>query len=256
MNLFKSKKSSEPTGPQFEVLYDPFAGSRGKLNTYLEEQIGKPGPKYEGERVAPITDLEQKTIEKASSIADRPEKGQSLLLAEDEIKKTLSGEYDPSTSPFYQAVKAESERNFEQTKERIGDAAAGGRRYFSGARLKATADAATDSQIALDKMLGSLAENERQNRLNVIPQALSAESQAQNQPLKQALALQEIGALPRELQQAVLDAMYEEFILSEYEYPLNIAQLASGPAQQEPIFVQQGYGQTQPSIASRIVSFL
>src|SRR3990167_7953164 len=253
--MFSSKKS-EAAQPQFQTLYDPFASSRSKLNSYLTEKIGQKGPAFGGDRVAPLSDLEQKSIDKAGEYAAQPATTPTSGYAADEIKKTLSGDYDPSTSPYYQAVKAEAERNLTKTQENIADKAAGGGRFFSGARLKAQADAAADVNIGLNKQLGALAENERQNRLSVLPQALDLDEQQTNAPAKQAQALQVLGALPREQQQALLDAIYQEFLLSEYEYPLNIAQLASGPGQREPIFVQGGFTQPRAPLSSNILSLL
>lgn len=251
--LFKSKKA-EPASPSYDTLYDPFKSSREKLNSFLTDKIGKPGPAYEGERVAPASDIEKQGLEAAQRYADQPAASQSLGYAEEEIKKTLSGDYDPSTSPYYQAVKAEAERNLQKTQKNIADQAAGGRRYFSGARLKAQANAAVDTNIGLDKTLGQLAENERQRMIQVLPQALATDSAVSQAEAKKSANLQQLGALPRELQQALNDAVYQQFLLSEYDYPLNIAQLSAGLATQQPIFVQQGYTQPQASTAARFMS--
>ena len=107
MNLFRSKKS-EAVAPQIETAYDPFGSTRSKLNTFLSDRIGQKGPLYTGDRVAPVSGLEQKSIDIAEKAADRPATGANYSLASEEIKKTLSGDYDPSTSPYYQAVKAEA----------------------------------------------------------------------------------------------------------------------------------------------------
>lgn len=252
--LFSSKKSSGPQGPTFDKIYDPFASSRAALNDFLTKEVGKPGPAYTGDRVAPASAIEQKSLEAANRYAEAPATSPTLGLAADEIKKTLSGDYDPSTSPYYQAVKAEAARNLEITNDRIKDASAGAGRYYSGARIKAQADAAANVNNQLNTTLGSIAQQERQNRLGVIPQALALDEQQSLAEAKKAQALQTIGALPRELQQAMLDALYQEFQQQFYEYPLNIAGLAAGPAQQQPIFVQQGYSAGQPSNFSKVIS--
>lgn len=254
--LFKSKPSSQPQGPSFDTLYDPFSSTREALNGYLTSQIGQPGPQYTGDRVAPIAPLEQKSLDSAAKYADQPTTTPTLGFAADEIKKTLSGDYDPSTSPYYQAVKAEAARNLDITQNQIKDSAAGAGRYYSGARIKAQADASANVNNQLNTTLGAIAQQERQNRLNVLPQALAVDQQTTDAEAKKAQVLQTIGSLPRELQQAMLDAMYQEFQQSNYEYPLNIAQLASGPSQQQPIFVQKGFTPAQPSITSKVLSLL
>lgn len=251
--LFKSKKS-EPASPSYEAMYDPFQSTRQKLNEYLSSKVGQSGPKYTGERVAGTSDIEEAGLSAARDYAAKPSSSQSLGYAEEEIKKTLSGDYDPSTSPYYQSVKAEAARNLKDTQANIADKAAGGGRYYSGSRIKQQTDAAVDTNINLDKIMGTLAENERQRRLDVLPQALATDSQVTQADAKKSANLQQLGALPRELEQAFMDAIYQEFLLSEYEYPINIAQLASGLATQQPIFVQGGYTKPQASTATRFMS--
>ena len=98
-------------------------------------------------------------------------------------------------------------------------------------------DARTDVTNQLNTLLGSLAEKERQNRLNVLPQA-AAYGQAQEQfPLQQATALQTLGALPRNIQDAQNQAAYQEWLRSTQLYPMQVAQLASG-VQQPPLYGQ------------------
>ena len=245
--LFSSKKDSTPQSPNIQTFYDPFKSTREKVNAWLTDQVGKPGPDYTGERVAPMSELEVASQEAGKSYAAAPSTGESLKLAQDEIKKTLSGDYDPSTSPYYQAVKAEAEKNLTEQNKTIADNSAGGRRYFSGARLKAQADAASDTTIALNKQLGALSEQERQNRLSVLPQAMAADTQATQADAKKAMTLQTIGALPRELQQSLLDAIFNEWQQANYSYPLSVAQIGAGVSTQQPTFIQQGYSTTGSS---------
>lgn len=255
--LFGSKKSSSQS-PTLETFYDPFASTRAAVNTWLTDQTGKAGPDYTGERVAPMSELEEASQLWGQEYAKAPATGESLSLAQDEIKKTLTGDYDPSTSPYYQAVKAEAEKNLADTNKTIADNASAGRRYFSGARLKAQADAAADTNIALNKELGALAEKERQNRLAVIPQAAALDEQESNAAAKKALNLQSIGALPRELQQSLMDAAYQEWMAANYEWPMNIAQIGAGLAAREPTWVQSGYstGSNSTSGIAKILSMI
>lgn len=253
--LFKGKKP-EPVQPEFSTMYDPFKSSREALNTFLTSQVGKPGPAYTAPRVAPTGPLEDKSLEIGKAYGDRPATGGNFSAASDEIKKTLSGDYDPSSSPYYQAVKAEAERNLDKTNERIADTTAGGRTYFSGLRQQMEGEAARDVNIDLNKTLAALSENERARRLQAVPLALQADNYEGDAAYNQAVGLQDIGQLPRSLDQAALDAAYEQFVMANYEYPLNIAQLASGPSQQEPIFIQTGYTRRKPSLGAQTLAQL
>lgn len=256
----KKKESSQAQGPNLQTFYDPFASTREAVNTWLTSQTGKPGPTYTGDRVAPMSDLEAASQGWGQDYATSPASGESLQLAQDEIKKTLSGDYDPSTSPYYQAVKAEAEKNLTQTNKNIADQSTGGRRYFSGARLKAQADASRDVNMNLNTTLAGLSEKERQNRLSAVPVAAALDEQATNAAAKKAMNLQAIGALPRELQQALMDAAYQEWMAANYDYPLNIAQIGSGLAAREPTWVQQGYstgtGSSSVSGIGKILSMI
>jgi len=257
LNLFKSKQSSSGAQqPQFQTLYDPFATTRAKTNEWLTSQVGQPGPSYTGERVAPASDVEQAGIDYAKSYAQQPSTGDSFKAAQGEIQKTLSGDYDPSTSPYYQAVKAEASRNLGVQNKQIADNAAGGGMYYSGARLKAQADASQKTTQALDTTLAGLAEKERQNRLAAVPLALQADQYGTNADAKKAQVLQVLGALPRELQQALLDATYQQWNQANYDYPLNIAQISAGLSAQQPTFVQSGYQPYQQSTGAGLLSLL
>lgn len=242
--LFRSKKGQETT-PQFQTVYDPFSGVRGKLSSYLEGQVGKPGPSYPGEFVAPASEAEEESLGFLEGIPKKPFTGESFRLAKEEVQKTLSGDYDPSKSPFYQAVKAEAGRNLEKTQEGIAQNRALGRRFFSGSTVAEQGRAATDVNIALDRLLGELSETERGRRLQAVPVAAGLERYEEAAPFERARQFQSLGALPRELKQASLDAAYREWLRSQVEYPFNIAQLSSGLAAREPHMIPRTFGPKQ-----------
>ena len=242
--LFKSKK----TTPEVAEVADPYGSVRDPLLKWLSGQIGKPAETYKGEFVAPASEQEKQSLDflKQYTTQGTPE---GINLAKEEYRKTLQGEYDPTTSPYYQAVKAESARNLEDTLGGIKSAAAGGGRYWTGARLGEEREARTDVGNALNTLLGGMAETERARRLQAAPMAAQLGQQEQQLPLQQATALQTLGALPRTLEQAQNQALYNEWLRSTQEYPLNIAQLAAG-VQQPPMYGQVGY---QPSIFDKYI---
>lgn len=234
--LFKQKKES----PQYTTTYDPFKDVRDKLSGYLGGQIGKPAEQYKGEMIAPKTTQETQSLDWLKKYAEQGS-SEGMNLANEEVKKTMSGYYDPSSSPYYQAVKAEASRNLEDTQAGIASNAAGGGRYWGGARLEQQREAGTDVANSLNTMLGQMAEQERMNRLNTVPIAAQLGQYAENQPLAKTQALQESGSLDRVLQQAQDEAVYNEWLRSTQDYPLQIAQLASPFAAQQPIMSQTGY---------------
>lgn len=242
--LFSSKK----TTPSYESVYDPFSGLRGQTSSWLQGQIGKTATPYTGEQVAPMGEEEKRSFDFLRKYTDMPQP-EGIGLAKEEVRKTMQGEYDPTTSPYYQAVKAESARNLEDTLSGIKSEAAGGGRYWTGARLGEQREARTDVGNALNKLLGGMAETERARRLETAPFAAQLGEYEQKLPLQQATALQQLGALPRSISQAQNEAIYNEW-LRQQNYPIQMAQLAQGYATQQPTLAQAGY---QPSAFSALL---
>ncbi len=227
--LFKSKKSEGQLTP----MYDPYAGLRNKTSSWLESQIGKPAEPYTGEFVAPMTDEEKKSTEYLNQYAEGGP-SESTKLVGQEIQKTLSGGYDPSTSPYYQAVKAQTMKNNRLATERLNQRSSMGGRYFSGGRVQAQSDLEEDTTNELNRVVYGLADKERQRKLDLLPFASEFGRSEEEAPLRKTSALQEYGQLPRAIQQALLDAKYGEFLSANREYPMNIAAYASNLAGQEP----------------------
>ena len=159
--LFESKK----TTPEVAVVADPYKGIRDKVTRWLEGQVGQPGPSYPGEVTAPMSTQEEQSLGWLKDYTDAGP-SETRTLAQNEVKKTLTGGYDPTTSPYYQAVKAEAAQNLKDTQKGIADEAAGGGRYWSGARLGVQGRATTDTTNKLNEVIGSLADQER-NRIKI-----------------------------------------------------------------------------------------
>ena len=235
MDLFKSKsKEQQP----INKVYDPFEGIRSQLTTFFGDKLGKPADPYTGDFVAPMSDAEKTSQQQLKQYSDSPGTGETFGLVKDEIKKTLTDQYDPSNSPYYQAVKATAMRNQDKALEGVAHKATMGRRYFGGGRVRAQGDVYTDTTNALNETVYGLADKERQRKIDILPQATALDQYESNIPLIKTAANQQYGALPRELEQAYNDAVYEEFLNATREYPINIAQLATGLGAQEPIFTQ------------------
>ena len=233
--------------PSYKAVYDPFADIRGRTSQWLAGQVGKTAEPYTGQMVAPMGEEEKRSFDFLRRFTDQPTP-QGLSLAGEEIRKTMQGEYDPTTSPYYQAVKAESARNLEDTLGGIAGEAAGGGRYWTGARLGQQREARTDVANALNTLLGGMSEAERVRRLQAVPMAAQLGEYEQKLPLAQATALQQLGGLPRNIQQALNEATYNEW-LRQQQYPIQMAQLATPYATQQPVFAQTGY---QPSFMSQL----
>ncbi len=238
--LFGSKgkdiMDSFTKSPGVSTVADPYGGIREPYLNYMQGQIGKSGPVYGGEVTAPMTAQETQSLDKVNQYANQGSNS-TLDAGKAQIEKTLNGSYDPSTSPYYQAVKAQSAANLADTNKQIASDAAGAGRYFAGSRIKQQGRAANESGMNLDTIMGTLTQNERQNQLAVLPQALAYGQQEQNLPLEQAKALQTVGSLPRQLQQNTDTESLNNFYKSQYDYPLSILQMIAG-IQAPPVYQQ------------------
>ena len=233
---FSQKKQT----PEVATVADPYKSVREPYLSWLSGQIGKPGPTCSSEMVAPLSDQQNQSLSWLDQYASGAPAA-TRTAAEGEINKTLSGAYsDPTTSPYYQAVKAEAARNLKDTQKNIASNAAGGGNYWTGARLGVQGKEASNTTNSLNQTLGTMALQERQNMLSVIPQALAAATQSEQAPLQKATALQTLGALPQTYQQAIDTALQQQWQQSQYDYPLSIAQLAAGQSQ-APVYGQVGY---------------
>ncbi len=234
MGFFKQKEVT----PKVATIADPYGGVRKGLTGWLESQIGKPAEEYKGKMVAGMSSQEKESMDWLKKYG---EGGPSPLrtAAVGEMQKTLSGAYDPTSSPYYQAVKAESARNLTEAKEGIAGEAAGGGRYWTGARLGEQREATTDVTIGLNKFLGGLAERERARKLEVLPLAGQFAREEEEAPLRKTAAFQEYGALPRNVKTAELQAIYNEWLRTQ-ERPMEIGRMAAG-VQKAPMYGQVGY---------------
>lgn len=257
--LFSNKKESKPA--QATVLADPWAGIREQVMGVLSNQLGKPGPTYTGETVAGKTALEDESLKQMGNYASAPNTGEAFGLAKDEIRKTFAGDYDPESNKYYQAVKATATRNQDQALKTAAQFAGNRRGFYSGARLKNQGNIITDTTNNLNTTAYGLAEKERNLRASLIPQALQIDETERLAPVEKAQNLQKYGSLDRILEQARLDAIREEWIAANREYPLNILQLGSGLGAKEPLYgVSQGSSSSSKSSsgsnALSLLSFL
>ncbi len=230
------------SGKGVSEVADPYAGVRESYLKWLTPEIGKAGPSYPGQLVAPMSPQETQSFDflrkyGEGGITASP----TFQQGKSEISKTLTDQYNPATSPYYQAVKAEASKNLQDTQKEIASKAAGGGRYWAGARLGRQQEAASETERGLNTLLGTMAETERQRRLNVLPQAFQYGEAEAREPLQKAEAFQRVGALPRQIEQMLNTANYQDWLQANVDYPMQIAQMAQG-TQQAPLYQQNTPG--------------
>jgi hypothetical protein len=225
-----------------------FGQLEGPLTNFFAERIGEPGPVYPGELVAPLSEYETRSFDFLRKYGDTGY-GPTYAAGQKQIQDTLEGNYNPANSPYYQAVKAEAAKNLQDTQKNIASNAAGGGRYFSGARIKQQGEAASEMERSLNTLLGNLAQQERQNQLSVLPAALQYGQAAPALDLQKSAVFQELGALPRNIQQMFDTANQQQWQQSEVDYPLQIAQMVGSLLTGN----QPVYQQNSPSAISQLL---
>lgn len=226
-HLFTNKEKV----PNYGVVADPYQGMRESTTNWLQSQMGKSAPQYSGEFVAPSTAQEKESLNWLQKYVDQGE-SQGMKLANEEVRKTMTDQYDPTKSGYYQAVKAEAAKNLSEVQNNISDMSAGGGRFWSGARLGEQGEAATQAGMDMNKLLYGMQETERGRRLSTAPLAAQLGQYQENVPLAKASALQGLGGLERTLSQARNDAVYNDWLRATQEYPLQIASLGAGLARE------------------------
>lgn len=177
----------------------------------------QPGKAYTGNFTAGMAPGE---IAGQSWLADylsQPNTGPLYDLAKNEITKTLTDKYNPYTSPEYNAFKTGANLNLQDqlTAARRSQGARGS--FFQSTGLQEENKLRQTSNNYLDQLLSSMSMQERQNKLNAVPTAMNLESYAKNIPLQKAQAATTIGSLPRIIEQADLEAKYNDFVRQQGE---------------------------------------
>jgi hypothetical protein len=190
----------------------------------------KPGEKYSGDLSAPMSTYENQGMGFLQQyLTDAKTNGNPLLgLAGNELTKTFTGGYDPSTSEFYKATRdaAMTERQDALNVQNQGLGARG--KFFSSEALNENQQLNTRTSNFLQQTLTGMAEKERQNRLNAVPMAVNLDKAQTAASLAPVAAATTFGALPRELEQQDLERQYQEYTRQRSEMSLPITK-GAGP---------------------------
>lgn len=199
-----------------------------QLKSWLSNQLSSLSG-YSGQLTADETAQEKQSTSLLQKYLDSTDSSLTTA-AKKEYSDTLSSDkYDPATSGYYQAVKAEANKNLAETQKNIASQAAGGGSYWSGARLASQSDAAEDTANSLNETIYSLANQERQNKLTAASAAADLGQEETETDLKKAAAAQTYGSLERTLQQSSLDKLYSDY-LNTQSYGTSLANIIASLA--------------------------
>ncbi|HPV97938.1 MAG TPA: hypothetical protein PLZ78_08940 [Spirochaetota bacterium] len=170
----------------------------------------KPFEPFEGQRFAQYPYKERL----ASSLESYMNRGTSPLLdlASGEYSKTLSGQYDPFESPYYQATKQGALRNEQEAINRFKRAQNIRGMFNSAGTDQGTANIVTNTTNQLNTLAGKLAEAERARRLGAAGPAASLADLISKQPLDTASAISSISPILKSIEQEPMDFAYQELL--------------------------------------------
>lgn len=245
MSIFFKDKKTKYIEPE---SYPGAKKTRGQLAGAAEsgalERLERSGEQYGGPLVAALSKYEQTGLDQLGTYLDQPLPSEGTLYtsAVDEITKTLAGDYDPSKSEYYQAYKNAVMRELEESKDRLKASTSARDKYFGGGRIATEGELEESAVGDLALIMGQLAEQERMNRLNVLDPALQYSQFAEAAPMTRIAASQEFGDLPRLIEQAEMDADYQEWMRALNDLGIAL-DTATGLATYQPgIMVEQKGG--------------
>lgn len=176
---------------------------------FLQGQMNTPQPT----RIAGLSEMEQQGLAGVNRYAQQdPRQDPSFQLGASELANTLTGQYDPNTSQFYQGARAGMQRNLESGLDLMSQRQNMGGQLYGGRGDVAAANLIAQSGEGMNRVLGGLAETERGYRAQAAPQMLNLGKYLQDQPLQQAQAQMQYGALPRNIEQAGYNAQTQDIV--------------------------------------------
>lgn len=209
------KKKPAEVRPEMIDTRNP---ERRQIDSFLANYVSKYGPMYEpgkaygGKRTAGMSSFEGQGLEQfLTQYLNAPDVSGELGDVRGLLNKTVKGGFDPGTSEYYQALRDEAGYN---RKAAVDDTNAdlGARgKFFSSEAVSKYGDINAQMRIGLNKNMAELADRERARSLSAVPQAAALEDFIAGIPLNKAKAATSIGSLPRLLEQADLEALYQDF---------------------------------------------
>jgi hypothetical protein len=208
-DLFSPKKT-ELTSDKESWQMD----SGKQLASWAQQYLSQydPAKDYTGQFTAGMAPGEVSGQNWLAQCLNQPATGKNFELAQNEIQKTLTDQYNPWTSPEYAAMKKGANLDLQDaiSTARRGQGARG--TYFQDTGVREENKLIGKTQNYLDQLLSSMSMQERQNKLNAVPQAMQLEQYAQGAPLAKASAGMTLGSLPRLIEQSDLESKYNDFL--------------------------------------------
>jgi hypothetical protein len=181
------------------------------------ERIIRAGDTYDGPLNAPMSDYQNQGMTALGRALDAGPATKTPEWAgiQEALQDQLGVGDDPAGKSYYQNYKTALLGELRAAEDRMGATRPGGATNFG--------NLGEDSEGAVAMVLARLAENDRARRQQAIPLGLEATAAEQRIPFDLVNASQQIGSLPRAIEQQALDADYQEWMraLNDLGVPLD-----------------------------------
>ncbi len=214
----------------------------------------EPGKDYTGQLTSEMSPWEKISMELLSKYAGAPNTGDLFGLAKNEVGKTLTDYYNPYTSDYYKSLRKQAGLDTEDAIDTLRRSQGYKGAFFNTSTMDKEGDIRLRGATSLSTLLGSMMDAERARKLATVPQAVSMDTyENQTAPVNKISTLQSAGALPRTIDQANMENLYNDFIRKQTE--LKGAQASAMGVVQTPIdYGVKSYETTQPSAFERIMT--
>jgi hypothetical protein len=206
----------EPLIPQFQL--DLGRDLSNFTRTFLKQFT--PGKDFPGDLVVDKpSEFENIGLGLLGDFITKSPTGALFDAAKGQLMSTLQGDFaDPATSPFIKSITTLANQNLQdqidQTRARRGARGT----FFTRAGIQEESRLTERTLNALNAVIGDFQNQERGRQLTAVPLAESLERFGSvDTPLKQIQAATTIGSLPRILEQASLEADYQDFLRKQSE---------------------------------------
>ncbi len=187
----------------------------GVVTKYLPQY--DPGKEWGGQYSAPLTRPEVKSTSLLNQYLDSSPTGTNYDAASRQLQATLSGGYNPSTSPFYDSMRQASQVALQdQLDASRRDAGARGS-YFTEGAQRDESRLRSDANNQLNQVLGQIYEAERQRQFQGIGLGKELDAYQNLARTGQIQAGMNYGSLERTVQDADLAARYNDFMRQQQE---------------------------------------
>lgn len=241
MGLFSRKTTTTQIDPRSAEQKAKEAFLQNFMQTYASKY--EPQKPYTGKFTAGMSPYEGRGLQEfLTQYLNAPDVSPELQGARDFFTNTMKGTYNPDTSPEYRAYRDTAKYNRDQAIKDTNAALGARGKFFSSEAVNKYGDINAQTANALNTENARLADKERSRAEGAAGKVAGLEQYISGIPLQKATAATTTGALPRLLEQADLEAVYQDFLRRQKEGQGAVA-TAAGAQYTEPYTIQS----TKPS---------